>query len=1579
MEIIFKKENPVIGLNMIVKNEGHIIRETLEKLHSQINFGYWVISDTGSTDNTCEIITEFFKEKNVPGELYHDTWKDFGYNRTKALEHAYNKTDYLLIFDADDEICGDFKLPELIFDAYHFKFGNQNGCGYKRVLLVNNRIQWKYVGVLHEYITCLKQGACYSTIEGDYYTVSGRKGNRSKNPDKYLHDAIVLENGYKEAIENNDPIYMRYAFYCANSFMDAGKHEKAIEWYKTTLEKGNWDQEKYISCIRMYECYLHLKQEETGFYYLVKASFYDKERIEHLVPLVTHYVCTNMPDVAYSYYALVKNFYENKYLKIDEMDKLFVDTGKYKFFLPYYMILVCDKLKKYELGIFMFKVIFTKKFLFFHEWWIGNMLFNLQFFIDKVSKEDTEFFELFQQYIDFLKKNDYNLKKHEYMKNYEKYGIILEKESILNIQPMKFSKKDCKMSNKILFYVGYHNEAWNYTTRIQKSLGGSETAVAYLASKFPKHFEVYVGGSVQEEKVGNVTYIHLCNLKDFVENNCFHTIIISRYISFLEIYPLASSYKTFIWAHDTHLLRYGCNLIDIEILEKYKDRIDGCICLTEWHKSLFEQFYPMLHNKIFIINNGINPEMFPVNNIKKSNKFIYSSCSERGLKILLNLWPTILENLPDAELVISSYVPFPKHEEDIYLKEMIDKYDSVTHLGKLSPEELYKQMSTAEYWLFPSTFSETSCITALEMLMSQVICIYYPLAGLENTVGDYGIRTSQNNEIETLLNITLKQKIELKTKGKKYAESCSWENRLKEWFKLMFEETKVEGTTVEENIVEMKKEPVDLNEFTIVASHNFIHNVLDEYVESLRTKYTVDYVVDINRLLESTPKNVIIANSNNSLIEQLKRLLPDSNISILNTEPLNLMNRLEDIINKYRTYSNIKIYDYSLSNVRILLERGIQNVEHLPYLYNEKENHFLRQLNESTEKIYDFGVLMGCGAFSNNIKDLSIKRKHVVEHLLEQGYTVNLIYAWKEERDTELAKCKIILNIHGHLYINNVMLESKIFEHVRCNRLLDAGFHILTEDSLYLENVFLDKYPNLKMIKYNSFFKIKQENDLWTNIDKLCLSKTNRKIIDCFTFYNEIEMLKYRLNTLNEQVDYFVIVEATLTHAGHEKEMYFEKNKDLFATFKDKIIHIVVDDFPYNKTNISYDKNEQWVNERHQRNCIKRGLSKLDLKEEDLIIIADVDEIPDPCTLYKLKNSNTPLQLNRFEQDFYYYNLNCKRKEKWYHSKILSFKKYKELNVECDHIRFLYCDSIPKGGWHLSYFGSPDFVKNKLINFAHQEYNSETYTNENEINKKIENCADLFNRNTPMDKVKIKENTYLPPMYNKYLTSYYEESKETPPYIPKKYCFIHSCNLENVGTYRLEYLINKLNTSGCIDIFEKVFIVNIGIPIENAFGDKFEVTNYTRDIKVSEFPTINKIQEFSNANPNDYILYLHTKGIRYGKNHSQINDWIDMMVYFAVEQYKKCVAVLDQDIQTVGSNYLVVQSHSVPPHYSGNFWWATTNYLKTLEKLPEETFASRNDAEFWLFKNNPRYFVCHLSNVNHYYDIYPRERYVTCD
>jgi beta-1,4-mannosyl-glycoprotein beta-1,4-N-acetylglucosaminyltransferase len=265
----------------------------------------------------------------------------------------------------------------------------------------------------------------------------------------------------------------------------------------------------------------------------------------------------------------------------------------------------------------------------------------------------------------------------------------------------------------------------------------------------------------------------------------------------------------------------------------------------------------------------------------------------------------------------------------------------------------------------------------------------------------------------------------------------------------------------------------------------------------------------------------------------------------------------------------------------------------------------------------------------------------------------------------------------------------------------------------------------------------------------------DRKIIDCFIFYNELQMLTYRLNVLYDTVDYFIIVEATHTHTGRSKPLYFNENKHLFDKFQDKIIHIIVEDFPCIYPNIDTNKGEQWTNERHQRNCIARGFDKIMLNHLDIIIIADLDEIPDPTTLSKIKRNEIEVNIQSLQMDFYYYNLNSKINETWGYAKILTFNQYKYLNKPCNSIRQHQCSVIDKGGWHLSYFGDSQFIKNKLENFGHQELNIDKFTDIEKIQKRICEGLDLFDRNDiVISKIPIKENPYLPPQYETYLQNF---------------------------------------------------------------------------------------------------------------------------------------------------------------------------------------------------------------------------------
>jgi beta-1,4-mannosyl-glycoprotein beta-1,4-N-acetylglucosaminyltransferase len=225
------------------------------------------------------------------------------------------------------------------------------------------------------------------------------------------------------------------------------------------------------------------------------------------------------------------------------------------------------------------------------------------------------------------------------------------------------------------------------------------------------------------------------------------------------------------------------------------------------------------------------------------------------------------------------------------------------------------------------------------------------------------------------------------------------------------------------------------------------------------------------------------------------------------------------------------------------------------------------------------------------------------------------------------------------------------------------------------------------------------------------------KVIDCFTFYNELKMLEFRLKYLYDTVDYFVIVESTVTFAGNPKPLYFQDNKTLFTKYLDKIIHIVVDDTP--------NTQDAWTREIFQRNCIDRGISRLELNDDDLIHISDCDEIPMRRVLKERCSNGGKLLIQRF----YYYNLTTLSTDILNYAKVLDYKTYCSNNRTPHEIRmYLPCEEVQNGGWHFSYFGDSEFIKNKISNFSHQEYNSPTYTDPESIKLHIKNGDDLFGR-----------------------------------------------------------------------------------------------------------------------------------------------------------------------------------------------------------------------------------------------------------
>ncbi len=222
---------------MIVKDEADVIERCLASVKPVID--HWVIVDTGSSDGTQEIIHRFMAD--TPGELHERPWRNFGHNRTEALELARGKADYILIMDADNLFCTPPKWhwPVLIADAYELTMVSA-GVHYQQCVLVADRLPWRWIGVLHEYLA--------SELSHQPVALPGpwvdrrHEGARSRDPYTFRKDAALLETALQA-----EPNNARYAFYLAQSWRDAGEPIKAREAYRHRVALGGWEEETWYS------------------------------------------------------------------------------------------------------------------------------------------------------------------------------------------------------------------------------------------------------------------------------------------------------------------------------------------------------------------------------------------------------------------------------------------------------------------------------------------------------------------------------------------------------------------------------------------------------------------------------------------------------------------------------------------------------------------------------------------------------------------------------------------------------------------------------------------------------------------------------------------------------------------------------------------------------------------------------------------------------------------------------------------------------------------------------------------------------------------------------------------------------------------------------------------------------------------------------------------------------------------------------------------------------------------------------------------------------------------------------------
>lgn len=245
------------------------------------------------------------------------------------------------------------------------------------------------------------------------------------------------------------------------------------------------------------------------------------------------------------------------------------------------------------------------------------------------------------------------------------------------------------------------------------------------------------------------------------------------------------------------------------------------------------------------------------------------------------------------------------------------------------------------------------------------------------------------------------------------------------------------------------------------------------------------------------------------------------------------------------------------------------------------------------------------------------------------------------------------------------------------------------------------------------------------------------KVYDCFMFYNELDLVEIRFEELWDVVDLFVVVESNVTHAGNSKPYIFLDNWDKFQKYHSKIRHIKVDDMPQDATGMERD----WL----QRDGIKKGLT--DLEYDDLVIISDLDEIPRADMIELIKNDNNDYDRYILCIPQFRHRLNfMKVKETYKYPNIIvtKFSAFSDPNQEREHT--FYWNPKPNnsvlvehGGWHFTWIGNDNEIKNKIQNYAHTEHNNEEILNSVDVGKHISEGKSFFNSDEEFQTVKLDD------------------------------------------------------------------------------------------------------------------------------------------------------------------------------------------------------------------------------------------------
>jgi hypothetical protein len=722
---------------MIIKNGGEQLRDTLERNRPFID--RWTILDTGSTDDTIQVIQEVLGD-TVKGELFQEPFVDFGTSRNRALDLAGDICTYAIMLDDTYVIAGELRpfLQDTRGDQFSDSFSlyiQSDDVQYasNRILRTDRNI--RYIFKIHEVLQ--EENNKNVMIPLEVASIMDKKDEymNTRTMDRKKFDLDLLFESVRE-----DPDCPRHLYYIAQTYNCMGDKENAYKYFLHRIfhPVEGFVQEKLdaaFEAARLAHFTLKMEWQWVETLYLLSWKL-DKTRPDALYFIGLHYLMDKQdPKQAFKW---LKQAFELGY-PINSQYSLKPTLSFH--FVPKFLAMLCYDLGEYTLG---------EK--------------ASQLFLEKNTQSSIDYSTIQSWYSVFSKLNQ--------------------------LQP--YPNTIIRTSKPILTIVADGGfERWSGSDLDTKGMGGSETHTVEMARHIQAMgvFDVYVFCNCENVELWNhVQFRPIHQYFEFIRSYFVHTSIISRFSEYVPPTIQSTVENIYLFVHD--LTTSGTILTD-------HPKIKKVFCLTQNHQQFFKEYFNngSICSKVDYLHYGIDHSLFPSDVETIPHRFIYSSFANRGLSVLLEMWDRILSRVPDASLDIfcdveHHWVKSNCPEEYQRVKTQMERWKghpSIHYHGWASKKVLYRHWKMAQFWLYPCLFKETFCMTALEAAASNTLAITNHLGSLQDTVGDRGVKVLgeplgsewQEMAVDAILTILDNPKVEqaLLEKNYQWAIDHSWEHQ----------------------------------------------------------------------------------------------------------------------------------------------------------------------------------------------------------------------------------------------------------------------------------------------------------------------------------------------------------------------------------------------------------------------------------------------------------------------------------------------------------------------------------------------------------------------------------------------------------------------------------------------------------------------------------------------------------------------------------------------------------------------------------------------------------------------------------